>query len=311
MPAIITLTFNPTIDEACETETVHPTHKIRTRNARFDPGGGGINVARVLTRLGDAVEAWHLAGGSTGSVLDGLLHRDGVARRAFPIAGDTRISHAVFETSSGLEYRFVPEGPDVSASEWQSCLGALRSAAFDWLIISGSLPRGMPSDGLAAFLDVAAAKGARAVLDTSGPALEQGLRHGGLELVKPSRGELEKLVGRTLPDADAVMAAAQTLVDNGAARLVAVTLGHEGAILVGTERPVILPAIAVPVHSAVGAGDSFLAGMVHALAQGLAAEIAFRHGIAAGTAAVMTPGTDLCQPADMAALLAASWPDPD
>lgn len=304
MPRILTLTLNPAVDGSCEAAVVHPIHKVRTRNERYDPGGGGINVARVVRRLGDDVSAWYLAGGATGSVLDELLDRDGITRHPFPIMGHTRISHAVYETSTGQEYRFVPEGPDVSSAEWQPMLAALEQEAFDWLVVSGSLPRGMGTDDLLPFLDLAAQRDARLVLDTSGDALAACVAHGGLSLVKPSRGELERLAGRSLADLQAVIDAAAALVSGGKVEMVAVTLGHEGAVLVDRDGALVEPAIDVPVKSATGAGDSFLAGMVHALTVGQARQAAFRYGMAAGTAAVMTPGTDLCWPEDIARIFA-------
>lgn len=303
MAAIVTLTFNPAIDGACEAATVHPTHKVRTSNERYDPGGGGINVARVLQRLGSDVCAWYLAGGATGSVLDELLDRDDIKRRAFTIADHTRISHAVYETSTGREYRFVPEGPHVEGPEWQACLAALDDIACDWLVISGSLPRGMPPDAAVPFARAARNKGASVVVDSSGPALAALIEAGGLFLIKPSRGELDSLAGRPLRDMADMTGFARSLIRAGKVDHIAVTLGHEGAVLVSAEQDLFYPAIDVPVKSAVGAGDSFLAGMLHVLAQAKPVDAAFRMGVAAGTAAVLTPGTDLCWPEDIHRIL--------
>lgn len=299
MAKILTLTLNPAIDGASEADTVHPTHKIRTSNERYDPGGGGINVARVLTRLGGDVAAWYLAGGATGSVLNELLDRDGIARRAFAIHDHTRISHAVFESSTGLEYRFVPDGPLVDVIEWQACLAALGDAEFDWLVISGSLPRGMPPEAGSAFAKAARRKGAHCVVDTSGAALAALLAVGGLFLVKLSRGELERLADSKLSSLADITGFARSLIRAGQVDHIAVTLGHEGAVLVSADTELFHPAIDVPVKSAVGAGDSFLAGMVHALARDEPLHEAFMMGVAAGTAAVLTPGTDLCWPDDI------------
>lgn len=296
---ILTLTLNPVIDGACETDAVRHTHKVRTEHERYDPGGGGINVARVIGRLGGDVEALYLAGGATGAVLDELLDRNGVRRRRVNIADHTRISLAVHERASGREYRFVPEGPQVSEAEWQDCLEAIEQSPCDWLVASGSLPRGIPRDFYARVGAIAGKNNTRFVLDSSGDALRLGLAGGGIFLVKPSRGELERLAGQTLPDGDALLAAARGIVERGEAIHVAVSMGHEGALLVNASGALQLPAIPVEVRSAVGAGDSFLAAMVNAIAAGWEPEDAFRFGIAAGTAAVMTPGTDLCHRADV------------
>ena len=146
MKPIVTLTLNPAIDGAAEAEVVRPTHKIRTTGDRYDPGGGGINVARVIAELGGPALPVYLAGGATGVVLDELLVERGLAFRRIPIAGHTRISLAVLERSTGLEYRFVPEGPEVTPGEWLECLGVVDGLDFDWLVISGSRPPGLPDD---------------------------------------------------------------------------------------------------------------------------------------------------------------------
>jgi len=299
------MTLNPTIDGSSEAEAVRHTYKIRTSSERFDPGGGGINVARVLARLGSEVEAVYLAGGATGPVLRGLLDRDAIRGRCIEIAGDTRISLTVHERQSGTEYRFVPAGPEVSAAECRRCLDAVRDLSCSWLVISGSLPRGVPVDFYAAMADVAAARAMRLVLDTSGPALKTTLARGGVHLVKPSLGEMEQLVGKRLRDPDLLIEAAKSVVESGGAEIVAVSMGHQGAVLVQAQRVLTLPALPVETRSAVGAGDSFVAAMTHGLANGRSVEDAFRLGIAAGTAAVMTPGTDLCHREDVERFAAA------
>jgi len=137
---IATLTVNPTIDTALEAPQVVHTHKIRTSNESLHPGGGGINVARVLVRFGAPVQAIFLAGGSTGRLLDRLLEREQVHRTLVPIAGETRVSVTVYESSTGHEYRFVPEGPVVSPPEWQECLKRIGETDCDYFVGSGSLP---------------------------------------------------------------------------------------------------------------------------------------------------------------------------
>lgn len=304
MARIATLTLNPTIDGSSDAAKVVHTHKVRTTNERFDPGGGGINVARVLARLGADTEALYLAGGVTGPVLSGLLERSGLPHRAIPIAGDTRISLAVHDQHSGKEYRFVPQGPTVSPAECQNCLDLVGRLDCGWLVLSGSLPPGAPEDFYARITKVARARQIAVVLDTSGSALKATLVHGRVQLVKPSLGEMEQLVGRPLPTQTEIVAAAQEIIAAGGAQSVAVSMGHKGAVLVEADRVVALPAIEVEVRSAVGAGDSFVAAMTFGLAAGWDSERAFRLGIAAGTAAVLTPGTDLCHRADVERLAA-------
>lgn len=296
---MVTVTVNPAIDGASDAERVRPTRKIRTGNERFAPGGGGINVARVLTRLGEPACALYLAGGATGALLEALVEREGIRHHALPIAGDTRISHAVYERATGHEFRFVPEGPEVREGEWQALLAALAARPFDIMIASGSLSPGMPDDFHARLLPLARAQGARLVLDSSGPALAQAVRAGGLWMIKPSHGEFEALIGRRCARPQAIGEAAQALVRQGAAEIVVVSLGQEGAVYADRDGYVHRAPPDVAVHSAVGAGDSFVGGMVHKLAQGWPPQRAFLYGMAAGTAAVLTPGTELCRPEDV------------
>jgi 6-phosphofructokinase 2 len=302
---VVTLTLNPTVDGASEAEAVRPTRKIRTRNQRFDPGGGGINVARVLGELGLPAPAVYLAGGPIGAVLGSLLADRGVEGCPVAIAGDTRIAQAIFETSSGLEYRFVPEGPQVAPGEWQACVAALDGLPFDYLVASGSLPRGVSEAFYGELARRVAERGARFVLDTSGPPLSSAMAAGGIFLVKPSLGEFQALVGRPIEEIEAIGEAALACIHRGQAEIVAVTLGHRGALLADARGFRYLRPPPVAARSATGAGDSFLAGMVFGLAEGRSAEDAFALATAAGAAAVLTPGTELCRREDVLRLYGA------
>lgn len=299
MNRVATLTLNPAIDGSCEAERIFPTHKIRTRAERYDPGGGGINVARVLARLGEDVAVIYLAGGATGALLDELLDQHGLARHPIPIHDHTRQSLSVYERSSGKEFRFVPEGPHVREAEWRAAFDHCATLDHGWLVASGSLPPGVPVDFYARLAAVLTGRGVRLVVDSSGPALAAVLEAGGLFLVKPSQGEFEGLIGRKLVDAQAVGQAALELVRAGKAQHIAVSMGHEGAVLAHAGGVLIRPALDVTVKSATGAGDCFVAGMVHGFLRGEDASGAFRWGMAAGTAAVLSPGTDLAHPEDV------------
>jgi 6-phosphofructokinase 2 len=304
MKPILTLTPNPAIDGACEAEVVRPIRKIRTTNETFGPGGGGINVARVIRELGGEAHALYLAGGVTGAALDELMDGLALSRTKVPIAEDTRIAQVVYERSSGLEYRFVPEGPHVSEAEWQAALDALAGLDFDWLVASGSLPPGVPEDFFARVAKVARAKGARTVLDTSGPALRRSVEQGGLYMIKPSHGEFETLIGRKLAGRRELEEAAIEFIAAGKVELLTVTLGRDGALLASREGALYLASPPVLAKSAVGAGDSFVAAMVLALARGQAVRDAFAYAVAAGTAAVLRHGPHLCDPTDVDRLYA-------
>lgn len=303
MKPIVTLTLNPTIDGSASAEVIAPIRKIRTSDERYHPGGGGINVARVVQELGGEALAVYLAGGATGAILDDLLEVAGVKCRRIPIAGYTRIAHTVFERSTGQEYRFVPEGPEVSAREWETCLATLATLDFDYVVVSGSLPRGLPETAYSRVVDVAAAKGARIILDTSGVALKATLSKG-VYLVKPNRRELEELVGHAIPETAQQIAAARTLIANKFAEIVAITLGGDGALMVSQSEAWFAAAPPVTAHSAVGAGDSFVGAITLALAQGRHLDEVLSYGVAAGTAAVLSPGAELSRTDDVERLYA-------
>lgn len=287
---ILTLTLNPTVDVACDADAVRAVRKVRTRDERYDPGGGGVNVSRVVRVLGGETLAIVLAGGLPGGELCELMQKAGIPFRAIPIAGRTRMSLTVHDLSAGREYRFVPEGPVLAEAEWRAALAALEEEQAEWVVASGSLPRGVPADFYVHAAEIAARRGQRFVLDTSGEALKAALGRR-LALIKPSRGEFESLVGRQLPTPKSQAEAAMALVREGAAERVVVTLGHQGALMAGPEGLFRLPALTVPERGAVGAGDSFLAAMVLALSRGESPREAFAWGMAAGAAAVMQPGT--------------------
>lgn len=299
MTSVDTLTVNPTIDIAYEVDRLEPVRKMRARNERHDPGGGGINVARVFVRLGGNARCHYLAGGPTGVTLDALLDRHQLVKACTPIAGDTRTSTTIYEASTGREFRVVAPGPEITASEWGSCLDRLGQTRADYIVASGSLARGLPDDFYARAARAAQAAGARFVLDSSGRGLAGGLAGGGVFLVKPSLEELCDLVDDELRSEDDFTRAAQDIVRRGQAEYVAVSMADRGALLAGRDGIVRLDALKVETRSTVGAGDSFVAAMVHGLASGKPIEEAFRFGIAAGAAAVSTPGTDLARAEDI------------
>lgn len=306
MPAFVTVTLNPALDLSTAVAHVVDAHKLRCEAPVVHPGGGGVNVARVLHRLGADVLALCTAGGPTGERLSRLLAGEGVAGLYLPIGGDTRESFSVRETSTGREYRFVLPGPTLTGLEWQNCLDRLRALPghVRYLVASGSLPPGVPTDFYARLARLARDVGARLVLDTSGPALAEALAEG-VWLVKPSLRELSELSGEALTSPQARLAAARSLVASGGAQWVALSLGPEGAQLVSARHALYAAALEVPVRSTIGAGDSFLAGLLSALDRHEDnGALALARGMAAAAAALSSPGTALCQSAAVDRLVA-------
>jgi len=300
MECVATLTLNPAVDLMVEVDRVVPTHKLRCGALRRDAGGGGINVARTIHRLGGRVVAIFPIGRTPGDWLAERLADEGVPAVTVPIEGETREDFTALETSTGLQYRFVLPGPVLSTGEFQACLDAVAtlSPAPAFVVASGSLPEGVGVDAYACVARTARRMGAKIALDTHGPALGAALDEG-LWLIKPSLAELQGLTGLALPDEHAQIRACRELVEAAKVELVALTLGDRGAILVGREQVLRAGALPILPASAIGAGDSFLGGLVCALAEGRPVESAFACAVAAASASLLHPGTELCQAADV------------
>lgn len=291
--------MNPALDVSTSAAAVRPTHKLRCAAPRFDPGGGGINVARTITALGGEVLAIFPSGGAPGQRIETLLERQGVSFQALPIVGTTRESFTVVDRSSGEQYRFVLPGPALSDAERRACVGAvMKQTQAKWLVASGSLPPGVGDGFYAELAHFCRSNGVRMVLDTSGPALAA-CRGARLFLAKPSLSELAGLAGHAIEDEEAELAAARAVREAGLADNLIVSLGERGALLVTADGHVRMPAIAVVAQSAVGAGDAMLGAVVLALSRGKALADAVRYGVAAGAAAMLTPGTELVRADDV------------
>jgi 6-phosphofructokinase 2 len=297
---IVTLTMNPAIDISTSVPRLLSVHKMRCSTERRDPGGGGINVARVATRLGADVRALYPIGGPTGELLRRLVDRERVLSLALPIAGETREDLAVLDESTGEQYRFVLPGPRLTENEWQDCLDVVASLRGEpgFIVASGSLPPGVPSDFYARLARCAKELGARLILDTSGEALGAALT-AGVYLITPSLRELAELTGRPLEARSARLDACHKLIDERLVEVVALTLGSEGALLASREGSWAAEPLEIEGVSSVGAGDSFLGGMIWSLASGHALEEALRYGVAAGSAALLSSGTALCRADDV------------
>jgi 6-phosphofructokinase 2 len=300
MGDIVALAMNPSIDVSTSVKRVVPIHKLRCSAIRRDPGGGGINVARVLRRFGVDVDAVYPIGGAMGQLLRRLVDAEGIRSQVIQIVEETRESFTVLEETTGQQFRFVLPGPRMTKWECRSCVDAVASLEQrpDLIVASGSLPPGIPEDFYGHIARLAKEWGARCVLDTSGPALKAALAEG-VYLVKPNLRELSELVGAELSDQDSWVEACRALVGKGNAEIVALTLGDQGALLVTRDRAWRAHAIPIKPVSAVGAGDSFVGVMVWGLAAGHDLQTAFRYGVAAGTAALLSPGTELCRREDV------------
>lgn len=296
---IVTLTMNPALDITTSVDRVRPTDKLRCRGARHDPGGGGINVARIASVFGASVAAVFPAGGPTGDVVADLLVAEGVPFHRVKIGGRTRESFTVNEESSGQQYRFVLPGPRLTFAERAQCVDELRAAArsAQFAVVSGSLPPGVSADFYQQIADVCTDLGTRLILDTSGTGLQNIIS--GVFLLKPSVRELRECFGRELATEADQIAAARELIQRGQTQVVVVSLGDSGALLVTPNSAQRVSAIKVRSGSGVGAGDAMVAAITVGLSRGWPLSKSVRFGVAAGAAMLMTPGTAVCNRAEV------------
>ncbi|WP_155019546.1 6-phosphofructokinase II [Enterobacter hormaechei] len=299
MASIYTLTLSPSLDSATMTPQIYPEGKLRCSAPVFEPGGGGINVARAITHLGGKATAIFPAGGATGEHLVALLADEQVAVDTVDARDWTRQNLHVHVESSGEQYRFVMPGAKLSDDEFRQLEEkVLTIESGSLLVISGSLPPGVKTEKLTALVQAVLQRGIRCIVDSSGDALKAALEPGQLELVKPNQKELSALVNRELNQPDDVRTAAEKLVRTGKAHRVVVSLGPQGALAVDKTGCVQVVPPPMKSQSTVGAGDSMVGAMVLKLAQGASLLEMARYGVAAGSAATINQGTRLCSLAD-------------
>lgn len=299
MKNIITITLNPAIDKSSSVAHVVAEHKLYCTPPRFEPGGGGVNVSRAIRKLGGRSLLLYPSGGLTGKRLQDLLEEEGLDQRPFPIDGMTRESLVILEESTGQQYRFGMPGPKLRKKEWEQFLKELSvmEPPPDFVVASGSLPPGVPRNFYARVARIGKEKGTKTIVDVSGKALKAALEEG-VYLIKPNVREFSELVGEEFKDESQIKAAAQKMVKKGRCEVLVISLGAAGALAVSKEFAEHIVPPTVPIVSKVGAGDSMVAGITLSLARGKPLKEAILFGVAAGTAAVMTPGTELCRRED-------------
>ncbi|MEN0617454.1 MULTISPECIES: 6-phosphofructokinase II [Klebsiella] len=295
MTKIYTLTLAPSLDSATQTPQMYPEGKLRCSAPVFEPGGGGINVARAITFLGGSATAIFPVGGATGEHLTTLLMGEHVPVDTVEAADWTRQNLHVHVNASGEQYRFVMPGAALTKEEFHLLEEkVLMLTPGSLLVISGSLPPGISVDNLRQLVKNAQQHGLRCIVDSSGEALAAALEVGNIELVKPNQKELSALVQRDLSQPDDVRKAAQQLIDSGKAHRVVVSLGPQGALGVDADGCVQVVPPPMKSQSTVGAGDSMVGAMTLRLAENASLEDMVRFGVAAGSAATINQGTRLC-----------------
>jgi len=301
---IVTVTVNPCIDKSTTIAALLPEKKLRCTKPILEPGGGGINVARAITKLGGDATAVYLSGGYNGNLIKRLLEQENVRAVPVPIQNDTRENTVVLDTAANMQYRFCMPGPEVGTDEWKNCLRILDAITdVDYLIASGSLPPGLPADFFASLARHAKNNNVKMVVDASGIALKNALEEG-VYLWKPNLAELCEYACTDYVSIDTAADICKAIINANKCEIVLLSMGEAGALLV--TRQLVKHILPPPAErkSTVGAGDSMTAGMILSLAKGMEIFNAARYAVASGTAATMNSGTQLCRLRDVEMLYA-------
>ena len=295
---IVTLTVNPALDVYTSIDHLEPNKKLRCEQPQLDPGGGGVNVSRVIQRLGGETRAIYTRGGYTGKIFSELLEKENVNQDPIEIKNDLRQNFAVRDTSSGDLYRFGTPGPVLKESDYQTILDKITNInSAEFLVASGSLPPGAPENFYAQVAKSARKNNIKFVLDTSGKALS-GILKEGAYLIKPNIDELEDLTGQTAKNEHEQKNLMLKVLNNYDIEIIVLSLGAEGALLVTRNDVQHFPAPLVEQKSSIGAGDSMVAGITYSLSKGKSLTKSVLYGLACGSATVMTPGTKLLNKED-------------
>jgi 6-phosphofructokinase 2 len=299
MSAIITVTLNPAIDKLTSAPVLIPEKKLRCSEPIFEPGGGGVNVARAIKKLGGNALALYLAGGHTGHFFNQLLREENVETLVTQTHAYTRENLIVMETASNQQYRFGMPGSHIREQEWRDCLNNIETQqGVKYIVASGSLPPGVPTDIYARIAWIARKKKVRLIVDTSGEALKQAIQEG-VYLVKPNLGELSYLAGKETLPIESVDDVAMEIINTGKCEVIVVSMGLTGARLVTRDFALQIVPPSVIRKSTVGAGDSMVAGIVMSLEAKKSLIDVVQYGVACGTAATMNSGTQLCRKEDV------------
>ncbi|WP_414041874.1 1-phosphofructokinase family hexose kinase [Acidithiobacillus sp. M4-SHS-6] len=289
---IATLTLNPAVDIAYEVPHLIPDQKSHARTSRYDPGGNGINVARALKELLVCAHSCCIVAGNIGELLQKLLQHQLDSTHCVRVEGETRVNATILQGDPPAQFEVTGIGPLVS----DLSLNTIRESFLDLCqegfgVLTGSVPPGVPDHFYGDMVDKVRAAAGKAIVDAHGILLQLALPHQPF-LIKPNRYELSLLRQRELPSLEDVALEARAIQRDGV-QYVCVSLGGDGALLVGPDGSYLAKAPPVAVKSTVGAGDSMVAGLVAALARGQSPAEALRLGVACGSGTAAQPGTQI------------------
>lgn len=294
---IYTVTLNPSIDYIVQLDTLELGHLNRIAKDYKFPGGKGINVSRILQRLGKKNAALGFLGGFTGDFIRNSLEHEGILTDFTTIHDDTRIN---IKLKAQEETEVNGQGPSLTAAEIADLKGRLAAVTSqDIVILSGSIPPSLPNDFYSQLISIITAKGAGFVIDTTGSSLLDTLKTQPL-LVKPNHHELAEMFNVSFSSIEDILPYGQLLVEKGAQHAI-VSLGGDGALLFSGNAIYQAAPLKGTLVNSVGAGDSMIAGFISQLSTTPDLELAFRYGVACGSATAFS--TDLASATDISILL--------
>lgn len=293
---IYTVTLNPALDKTVEIPSLTIDSVNRITAMRTDPGGKGINVSKVIQKLGGKSVATGILGGATGRAIQSAVEEMGLETSFCFVEGETRTNLKVVDPVNHTNTDINEPGVTVSEEVLEDLLAQLsgRLCSDDLVVLSGSLPKGAPVDTYRTWVAACREKGAKVILDVDGSLLAAGLEASPY-LIKPNNHELSALLGRSLETKEELKAAACQLMDRYGISKVVVSMGGDGALYVTKEDTIYAEGLQVPVGSTVGAGDSVVAALAVAEERGMSLEEAVRLSTATGAANVMCSGTQAAE----------------
>lgn len=300
---IYTVTLNPALDKTVEIPGMALDTVNRITAMRTDPGGKGINVSKVIAKLGGESCAVGILGGGSGKMLEKLLEGENFTTQFRFVEGQTRTNLKIIDRERHTNTDINEPGLTVTDADLDALLRELLAELRpgDIVVLAGSLPKGAPQDTYRSWTAACKKAGARVFLDADGALLAEGIK-AAPHLIKPNDGELSRLAGKKLETLEELTAEGRKLLERGIERVV-ISLGGRGALYLRKGSTIYAEGLRVPVGSTVGAGDSVVAALAYAEAQGLSEEEAVRLSTAAGAANVMCSGTQAAEREAVKALL--------
>lgn len=298
---ITTVCMNPSFDKTAALESLVPGEVNRLKDVRLDVGGKGLNVAIVLSRLNVPVGCVACLGESNADNFEKLVRKENLAFSSLRLHGEVRTNLKILDESTHAITELNEPGPSMTEEQLEQFLALLKKEAADssYVVLGGRLLSGCKDDTYRRCMQVL--EGKRIVLDSAGDSLLHGIKEKPY-LIKPNLPEIEAIVRKELKTLRGIREAALFLMEYGAQNVI-VSMGKLGAVLITGTKTLFAPALAVEARSTVGAGDAMIGGVMMGLDNGLPLEEAFRYGVAAGAASVMTDGTGLLHKEDFDALV--------